>query len=96
MWVVILDVILSHPLSSPTKPSRNPQQDTLFQRTQTSLRQTLSQYANLRRDRSSVPDMELQGLLRDELEVLKFTIDKLDRGVIRIAAFGLVSRGKSA
>lgn len=40
--------------------------------------------------------MELQGLLRDELEVLKFTIDKLDRGVIRIAAFGLVSRGKSA
>jgi small GTP-binding protein len=40
--------------------------------------------------------VELQASLRKELEVLKSTLDKLDQQVIRIAAFGLVSRGKSA
>ena len=40
--------------------------------------------------------MELQAALQDELEVLQFSLDKLDQGVIRIATFGLVSRGKSA
>jgi small GTP-binding protein len=42
------------------------------------------------------PDVELQAALRKELEVMKSTLDKLDQQVIRIAAFGLVSRGKSA
>ncbi len=40
--------------------------------------------------------MELQAVVRSEIEILKTTLDKLDQGVIRIAAFGLVSRGKSA
>lgn len=40
--------------------------------------------------------MELQATLQNELEVLQFSLDKLDQGVIRIATFGLVSRGKSA
>lgn len=40
--------------------------------------------------------MELQAALQNELEVLQFSLDKLDQGVIRIATFGLVSRGKSA
>lgn len=34
--------------------------------------------------------------MRKELEVLKSALDKLDQTVIRIATFGLVSRGKSA
>lgn len=34
--------------------------------------------------------------MQTELEVLKSTLDKLEQSVIRIAAFGLVSRGKSA
>jgi hypothetical protein len=38
----------------------------------------------------------VQAALRAELEVLGSTLEKLDQGVIRIAAFGLVSRGKSA
>jgi small GTP-binding protein len=60
------------------------------------LRQALSWYANLRRHQNHLPDFELQAALRSELEVLKSSLDKLDQGVIRIAAFGLVSRGKSA
>lgn len=40
--------------------------------------------------------MELQAALQNELEVLQFSLDKLEVGVIRIATFGLVSRGKSA
>jgi GTPase SAR1 family protein len=38
----------------------------------------------------------LQAALKPELEVLTSTLNKLDYAVIRIAAFGLVSRGKSA
>ena len=39
---------------------------------------------------------ELQAALKPELEVLSSALTKLEQGVIRIAAFGLVSRGKSA
>jgi uncharacterized protein len=75
---------------------RDNQQDTHFNRTRASLRQALSWYSNLRRHHNHLPDVELQARLRPELEVLKSSLDKLDQGVIRIAAFGLVSRGKSA
>jgi hypothetical protein len=39
---------------------------------------------------------ELAGLVKPELETLNSALNKLDSNVIRIAAFGLVSRGKSA
>jgi hypothetical protein len=81
---------------SQTSTGRNNQQETHFNRTRASLRQALSWYANLRRHQNHLPDFELQAALRSELEVLKSSLDKLDQGVIRIAAFGLVSRGKSA
>jgi small GTP-binding protein len=38
----------------------------------------------------------MRAILRPEIEVLNSTLEKLDQGVICIAAFGLVSRGKSA
>jgi small GTP-binding protein len=81
---------------SQTSTGRNNQQETHFNRTRASLRQALYWYANLRRHQNHLPDFELQAALRSELEVLKSSLDKLDQGVIRIAAFGLVSRGKSA
>jgi hypothetical protein len=95
---------LSYSETSQTNPStesqfptgRNNPQETHFNRTRASLRQALSWYANLRRHQNHLPDFELQAALRSELEVLKSSLDKLDQGVIRIAAFGLVSRGKSA
>ncbi|HEY9600945.1 MAG TPA: GTP-binding protein [Allocoleopsis sp.] len=87
--------------TNPTATSQIPtgrdnQQDTHFNRTRASLRQALSWYSNLRRHHNHLPDVELQAALRPELEVLKSSLDKLDQGVIRIATFGLVSRGKSA
>ncbi|MEQ9358789.1 GTP-binding protein [Coleofasciculus chthonoplastes] len=81
--------------SSPSpKPTRN-RQDYYIHRARASLRHTLFWYNNLHH-RRPLPDVELQAALQNELEVLQFSLDKLDQGVIRIATFGLVSRGKSA
>lgn len=76
-------------------PNRNNQQEAHLNRTRASLRQALSWYSQ-RRQKNQPPDVELQASVRKDLEVLKSTLDKLDQSVIRIAAFGLVSRGKSA
>ncbi|MEQ8995270.1 MAG: GTP-binding protein [Coleofasciculus sp. B1-GNL1-01] len=81
------------PSPSP-KPTRN-HQDYYIHRARASLRHTLFWYNNLHH-RRPLPDVELQAALQNELEVLQFSLDKLDQGVIRIATFGLVSRGKSA
>jgi small GTP-binding protein len=81
---------------SQTPQTRSNPQETHFNRTRASLRQALSWYANLRRHRDHLPDVELQAAVRPEIELLKSSLDKLDQGVIHIATFGLVSRGKSA
>jgi small GTP-binding protein len=59
------------------------------------LRQILSWYSNLRRHPQQ-QDVELSAALRTEFEQLKDALDKLEQNVVKIAAFGLVSRGKSA
>jgi hypothetical protein len=87
---------LSNSQTSQPNPAPNNQQETQLNRTRASLRQALSWYSNLRRYQNHLPDVELQAALRNELEVLKSALDKLDQSVIRIATFGLVSRGKSA
>ncbi|PAX52217.1 GTP-binding protein [Brunnivagina elsteri] len=74
----------------------NNQQETHLNRARASLRQTLSWYNNLRKPGQSTSNSELAGLVKSELEMLNATLNKLDNNVIRIAAFGLVSRGKSA
>ncbi|NEP01294.1 MAG: DUF697 domain-containing protein [Symploca sp. SIO2E9] len=84
---------MSEPQTSPASSNR---QETHLKRTRASLRQALSWYAHLHRHQKNLPDVELQALLQDDLEVLKSSLDKLDQGVFHIAAFGLVSRGKSA
>ncbi len=65
-------------------------------RARASLRQALSWYSHFRGYRQNYSNDVLQAALRTELEVLGNSLEKLDRGVICIAAFGLVSRGKSA
>ncbi|WP_346016780.1 GTP-binding protein [Chroococcidiopsis sp. CCMEE 29] len=60
------------------------------------MRQALSWYSHLRKPRQLTSNPELPAAVKPELEVLTSTLSKLDHGVIRIAAFGLVSRGKSA
>ncbi|MEM7554261.1 MAG: GTP-binding protein [Cyanobacteria bacterium P01_A01_bin.84] len=74
----------------------NNQQETHLTRARASLRQAISWYGNLRKPKSSVSNPELAGLVKSELDSLTSTLDKLDYNVIHIAAFGLVSRGKSA
>ncbi|MEM7727408.1 MAG: GTP-binding protein [Cyanobacteria bacterium P01_A01_bin.45] len=74
----------------------NNQQETHLTRARASLRQAISWYGNLRKPKSSVSNPELARLVKPELDSLSFTLDKLNYSVIHIAAFGLVSRGKSA
>ena len=69
------------------------QQETHLNRARASLRQALSWYGNLRKPGF---DSELAGLVKPEIQLLTSNLNKLDYNVIRIAAFGLVSRGKSA
>ncbi len=71
-------------------------QETHLNRARASLRQALSWYGDLRKPGQSPANSQLAGLVKPELEVLTSTLNKLDYNVIRIAAFGLVSRGKSA
>jgi len=71
-------------------------QETHLNRARASLRQALSWYGYLRKSGHLSSNPELAGLVKPEIEVLNSTLNKLDSNVIRIAAFGLVSRGKSA
>lgn len=72
------------------------QQETHFNQARASLQQALSWYSSFRRHWNYPPNAELQGAVRRDLQGLKSALDKLDQKEIAIAAFGLVSRGKSA
>ncbi len=72
------------------------QQETHFNQARASLQQALSWYSSFRRHWNYPPNAELQGAVRRDLQGLRSALDKLDQKEIAIAAFGLVSRGKSA
>ena len=72
------------------------QQETHFNQARASLQQALSWYSSFRRHWNYPPNAELQGAVRRDLQGLKSALDKLNQKEIAIAAFGLVSRGKSA
>lgn len=69
---------------SQPKPA-NSRQESHFTRARSSIRRALSGHST-----------RIRALLRPEIEVLNESLEKLNQGIIRIAAFGLVSRGKSA
>jgi small GTP-binding protein len=71
-------------------------QETHLNRARASLRQAISWYGYLRKSGQLSSKPELAGLVKPEIELLTATLNKLDSNVVRIAAFGLVSRGKSA
>jgi small GTP-binding protein len=77
-------------------PARANRQESHLNRARASLKQALSWYSYIRKPRQPPLNPELQAALKPEIEVLTSELNKLDQGVIRIAAFGLVSRGKSA
>lgn len=65
-------------------PARS-RQESHFNRARSSIRRAISGHS-----------AKVRAMLRPEFEALNSTLEKLDQGVICIAAFGLVSRGKSA
>ena len=76
-------------------PSPSPAENHLNQ-ARASLQQALSWYASFRRHWNYPPHPELQAAVRQDLQALKTALVKLEQKVFKIAAFGLVSRGKSA
>ena len=73
------------------------QQETHFTRARASLQRAMSWYSSFgRHGKNHLPNVELQGSVRPDLQALKSALAKLDQKVIHIATFGLVSRGKSA
>jgi uncharacterized protein len=71
-------------------------EETLYQQARASLQQAFTWYASFRRHWNYPPDPQLQAAVKQDLQSLKAALDKLDETVIRVATFGLVSRGKSA
>ncbi|MBD2446540.1 DUF697 domain-containing protein [Nostoc sp. FACHB-152] len=71
-------------------------QETHLNRARASLRQALSWYGYLRKSGHLSSNPKLAGLVKPELDALNATLSKLDSNLIKIAVFGLVSRGKSA
>jgi uncharacterized protein len=87
------------PKQEPTVPVESPNQSQAaqLQRARISLRDTLTRYTQYSRSTRSRPlPLELQAVIKAESARLAATLEKLEQGVIRIAVFGLVSRGKSA
>ena len=82
-------------MTQPNPPRTNLQESHL-NRARASIRQALSWYGHLRKPGQLSSNSELTGLVKPDLEVLTSTLSKLESNVIRIAVFGLVSRGKSA
>ncbi len=60
-----------------------------------SIQQSLNWYASQRRHWNYPPNVELQGAVRQDIQAIKQALEKLEQRVFKIAAFGLVSRGKS-
>ncbi|MDJ0510692.1 MAG: GTP-binding protein [Crocosphaera sp.] len=72
------------------------QQETHIQQTRASLQQALSWYTSIRRHWNYPPKPELQAAVKQDLQALKSALEKIENNLIKIATFGLVSRGKSA
>ncbi len=78
-------------MPSKTTPSKS----SIIGLARASLQQSMSWYASSRRHWNYPPNAQLQGAVKDDLRTLKDAVEKLERQVIKISAFGLVSRGKS-
>ncbi|NJM96853.1 MAG: DUF697 domain-containing protein [Phormidesmis sp. RL_2_1] len=82
------------PHSTPLKPNPlNP----LVEQARTSLRQAIDRYIpQLKMTRLDAPELTRQAAVKTGIDQLTTLMNKLDSGLLRVAVFGLVSRGKSA
>ncbi|MBD2653179.1 DUF697 domain-containing protein [Synechocystis sp. FACHB-383] len=74
-----------------TSPAPDPALSTAI----ASIQQSLNWYASQRRHWNYPPNLELQGAVRQDIQAMHQALAKLEQRVFKIAAFGLVSRGKS-
>ncbi len=98
---VVLLPALTQPLSPQTDPTARSttvdSQETYLNRARSSVRQALNRYnAFFRSEKNRPPSGTDRETLRSDVEQLTVTLNKLESQVVRIAVFGLVSRGKSA
>ena len=86
----------------PADPVIPVDQDSKLSRARASLRQTLNRYSAYLRSQSRSPLSSDSEVLRQseplwrDMERLRVTLSKLEQQLVRVAVFGLVSRGKSA
>jgi uncharacterized protein len=80
-------------VSQASRVNRSSSQESHLNRARSSLRQAFTNYSQFLRGSKNPA---LQTALRSEVETLSENLQKLDNFVVRIAVFGLVSRGKSA
>ncbi|ERN41429.1 GTPase SAR1 [Rubidibacter lacunae KORDI 51-2] len=76
--------------------SASHRQESHVNQARASLQQALSWYGKVYRHGPYPPDATLQAAVRDRLRTIESASEKLDDKTVRIATFGLVSRGKSA
>lgn len=68
----------------------------LYSLARSSLQQSIAWYSSQKRHWNYPPNIALQAAVRDDLNNLKSAVEKLEQQIIKISAFGLVSRGKSS
>lgn len=71
-------------------------QDLHYQRAKASLRQVVQRYSHGKRAGRRKSSVELQATVKTDLNQVTYALDKLNSNLVRVAVFGLVSRGKSA
>lgn len=71
-------------------------QDAQLNQANASLQQSISWYSSFRRHGNSPPSDRLQTAVKPDLKSLQNALGRLERKVIRISTFGLVSCGKSS
>jgi uncharacterized protein len=90
------NVSSSHPKPPSNQRSGMGLQDA-HSRARASLRQALNRYTKQLRFTNRTPTgVEAQATVKRNVDRLSSALEKLDQGMIRVAVFGLVSRGKSA
>lgn len=80
-------------MTSTEKPSRNP----LVEQARISLRQAIDRYIpQLKMTQLTEQELSRQAAVKSGIDRLTALMNKLDSSLLRVAVFGLVSRGKSA
>ncbi|HIK36534.1 MAG: GTP-binding protein [Geminocystis sp.] len=67
-----------------------------YELAKTALQKSLTWYCGKRRYWNYPPNPQLQAIVQEDLKLLQAAYEKLQQPLVRIAAFGLVNRGKSS